>query len=350
MMNARQRLMRILEREPVDRIPVDLWYTPEIGQQLRAYCGVDNDWQMFDALGLDKLVWISDVYPNTPGRTKWGSPIKQMEAGKAMYAEIDAAALKDYDTPESLDDYPHWPDPERYDYAEMVKQAQSAATKFVTLGPWVSFFEVYCQLRGLEQAMMDLAMAPDYVQAALDKIEQCQTDMMRRFFKQAGHCIDLVFVSDDMGGQNNLLMSLGMWDMFFKDRLKRWCELAHAFGIKVFYHSDGAMEALIPRLIEAGVDVLNPIQHICPGMDRAALKKEYGRDLIFHGGIENQSVLPFGSLVQVRDETLECLKTLGRGVEGYICCSCHNIQPGTPTENIIEMIQTVQNSTDHRLP
>lgn len=340
-MNSRERVLGIINHQDVDRIPVDLWYTPEIAEQLRFYTGAKNDFQMYKKLGLDKIVWVSDLYAATAGHTKWGSPLKRMQAGTALYSEIDSLALKEYNTSDSLKDYPHWPNPDKYDYEQMTEQAKTASEDYCTLGPWISLFEVYCQLRGLEQAMIDLVMMPDYVQAALDKIETCQTNMLQRFLKKAAQYIDLVFISDDMGSQNNLLMSPEMWDVFFRERLKRWCDLIHSCGVKVFYHSDGAMEGLIPRLVEAGVDVLNPIQHICPGMDRTVLKEKYEYHLVFHGGIENQSVLPFGTKQEVRLETLECLKTLGKGMKGYICCSCHNVQPGTPIENILEMIKTV---------
>ena len=98
----------------------------------------------------------------------------------------------------------------------------------------------------------------------------------------------------------------------------------------------------MPHLIEVGIDILNPIQHVCPGMERAELNRDFGEQVIFHGGIENQKVLPRGSVDDVRKETLTCLETLGSN-GGYIPCSCHNIQAGTPVENIITMIETVKN-------
>ena len=105
---------------------------------------------------------------------------------------------------------------------------------------------------------------------------------------------------------------------------------------------------MIPHLIEAGIDVLNPIQHVCPGMDRKGLKEKYGDRLLFHGGVDNQSVLPFGSPEEVRGETRQCLQTLGES-GGYICCSCHNIQAGTPVENILALLDTVHNEGDRWL-
>jgi uroporphyrinogen decarboxylase len=90
------------------------------------------------------------------------------------------------------------------------------------------------------------------------------------------------------------------------------------------------------------VDILNPIQHICPGMERAALKRDFGEKVIFHGGIENQHVLPHGTPDDVRREVRECLETLGAG-GGYLPCSCHNIQAGTPVENVLALVEAVRN-------
>jgi uroporphyrinogen decarboxylase len=196
-------------------------------------------------------------------------------------------------------------------------------------------------MRGLENALMDVVAEPDFMAAALDRIEAIQTAMLERMLTTLGDSLDLVFVSDDMGTQESLLISLPAWDRHFRARLQRWCDLIHRHGKKVFFHTDGAASLLVPRLIECGIDVFNPIQHVCPGMDRAALKRDFGERVIFHGGVDNQRVLPFGSTADVARETRECLATLGQG-GGYICCSCHNAQAGTPVENILTMIATAQ--------
>ena len=192
--------------------------------------------------------------------------------------------------------------------------------------------------------MMDLALDPDYVDAVLDRIESIQTEMMRRFFARARGLLDLVFISDDIAGQTSLIMSPAMWARHLQPRMRRWCELVHAHGLGVFYHTDGAARPLLGPILDCGVDVLNPIQHACPGMDLAELKKEFGHRVIFHGGVDNQRVLPFGTPDDVRAETRRCLATLGAGREGFVCCSCHNVQAGTPVDNVLAMIETVRQS------
>jgi uroporphyrinogen decarboxylase len=357
-MTPKQRILATLNREPADRAPVDLWHTPEIGAALRRHFGAEDDLGVYRALGLDKIVWVfMDYKPEANeragaqsgagaesggSRTMWGVPLKGIQTGESYYAEFGAAPLSGFDTPESLADYPHWPSVEKFDYDGAVAKAEAASREFAVIGPWVSFYEIYCQMRGLEQAMMDLALEPDYVDAVLDRIEGIQTQMMTRFFARAGKALDLVFISDDIAGQTSLVMSPDMWRRHLQPRLKRWCDLIHAHGLRVFYHTDGAARPLLREIVDCGIDVLNPIQHACPGMDMAELKAEFGGRVIFHGGVDNQSVLPFGTPELVRAETRECLRTLGAGGRGYICCSCHNVQAGTPLENVFAMVDEAQ--------
>ena len=359
-MKPKERLLAALQRQPTDRTPVDLWHTPEIGAALREHFGAKDDFEVYAALGLDKIVWVFMDYQTEDGeragaqsgagaesggdRTMWGVPLKGIQAGAAHYAEFGEAPLRDYNTPASLDRYPWWPAVERFDYERAVSQARLASQQFAVIGPWVSCFEIYCQLRGLEQALMDPLENPRLVEAILDRVESIQTQMMTRFFARAGKTLDLVFISDDIAGQRSLLMSPATWQRHLEPRLRRWCDLIHAHGLKVFYHTDGAARALLKPILDCGVDLLNPIQHACPGMDCVELKKEFGHRVIFHGGVDNQFALPRGTPEDVRRETRHCLATLGAGGRGYICCSCHNVQAGTPLENIFAMIETAQNS------
>ncbi len=361
-MTPKERILAVLNRQPVDRLPVDLWHTPEVAAALRNHFKVADDFAMWRALELDKIVWDFVDYKTDRGeragaqsgagaesggdRTMWGVPLKQIQAGEAHYAEFGAAPLTGYDNPASLDAYPWWPQVDRFDYDGAVALAERASRDYAVISPWVSFFEIYCQLRGLEQSMMDLCENPELVEAILDRVEDIQTEMMKRFFARAGKNIDLVFISDDVAGQQSLLMSPQMWETYLQPRLKRWCDLIHAHGLRVFYHTDGAARPLLEPILDCGVDVLNPIQHACPGMDLAELKQEFGSRVIFHGGVDNQSILSLGTVEQVRAEVKNCLRALGAGREGFICCSCHNVQAGTPLENIFAMVETVQQSNN----
>lgn len=358
-MTPRERILAVLNRQPVDRLPVDLWHAPEVAAALRQHVGAGDDLAMWQALGLDKIAWNFIEYQAADGdrsstlagagaavgghRSMWGVPLRKVRAGQAEYEEFGTPPLAGC-TVASLDEYAWWPEPDRFDYESAAAFAARVSPTFPVIGPWVSLFEIYCQLRGMEQAMMDLVTAPGLVDAVLDRVEAIQSEMMARLFRRAATHLDLVFISDDIAGQQSLLISPQMWARHLRPRLRRWCDLVHAHGLRVFYHTDGAARPLIGPIIDCGVDVLNPIQHACPGMELLELKREFGEHVIFHGGVDNQAVLPTGTPEEVRAETRECLRTLGAGGRGFICCSCHNVQAGTPIENILAMVDTVHQS------
>lgn len=148
------------------------------------------------------------------------------------------------------------------------------------------------------------------------------------------------FFGNDFGSQEALLFSRDMWAEFFLENLKRLTALAHGHGIKVMMHSGGAIAELIPLLIEAGVDILDPIQVTAKGMVPAEIKARFGDGLLFHGGIDTQQILPFGTREQVEAHVRHTLATLGRD-GGYIFAPSQILGPDVPTENIITMYETI---------
>jgi len=142
-----------------------------------------------------------------------------------------------------------------------------------------------------------------------------------------------------MGGQDDLMFSPAQIHEFLLPRMKRIIDLAHQAGAFVFHHNDGNCRRIIPDMIELGIDVLNPIQWRCKDMDRAGLKRDFGDRLVFHGAMDNQYTLPFGTVEEVRGEVLYNLEVLGAG-GGYILAPCHNIQAVSPPENIVAMYET----------
>jgi uroporphyrinogen decarboxylase len=116
-------------------------------------------------------------------------------------------------------------------------------------------------------------------------------------------------------------------------------DLVHQGGAHVFFHSDGAIREIIPDMIAAGIDVLNPLQWRAKGMDREGLKRDFGHRVILHGGVDNQYTLPFGSVDEVRQEVIDNIRILGAG-GGYILAPCHNIQAVSPVENVVALYQT----------
>lgn len=348
-MNTRERILATINRQPVDRVPVDIWLTPEVLDSLKQYTGEDDEYKLYRKLGVDKIAWVFPGYqterfdPNdSTGQDPWGVPTIKVKSGLATYQEYDEGPLAGMDEPEELEDYELWPDPDKFNYSASKELAIRARDYgFATIGPWISHYETYCHMRGMENALMDLIADPDFLDAAVDRIHGIQCRMLERFLSELDDLIDIVFISDDLGTQESQLISVEQWSRHISPRLAEWCDIVHNHGKKVLFHTDGASRNFITPLIESGVDILNPIQHVCPGMERSALNRDFGDKLIFHGGVENQHVLPYGTVEDVRKEVRTCLETLGES-GGYIPSSCHNIQAGSPPENVVAMLEAVQ--------
>jgi uroporphyrinogen decarboxylase len=146
-------------------------------------------------------------------------------------------------------------------------------------------------------------------------------------------------VAEDLGSQTGLLMGLETIRRFFLPNQKRMADLARSYGIRIFYHTDGAARQVIPDLISVtGIDILNPIQWRCPGMEREGLVRDFGAKVAFHGAVDNQQTLAFGSVADVRQEVLDNIRIFSPA--RWICAPCHNIQTVSPTENIVAMYET----------
>jgi uroporphyrinogen decarboxylase len=126
---------------------------------------------------------------------------------------------------------------------------------------------------------------------------------------------------------------------FLMPGMKRIIDLGHDAGAFVFHHNDGCCRPILPDMIAAGIDLLNPIQWRCPGMEREGLKRDFGDKLVFHGAVDNQYTLPFGTTGEVRQEVVDNLRIMGEG-GGYILAPCHNVQPLTPPGNVVAMYET----------
>ena len=143
---------------------------------------------------------------------------------------------------------------------------------------------------------------PELTHEIVRRISDFFYDHHRRGFEACDGLIDVAQVTDDLGSQHGPLISMKLYGEFYAPQHKRFIDLCHEFGIKVFHHDDGSCRAFLPDLVEMGIDILNPIQWNCPGMDRAELKREFGDRLCFHGGVDNQHILPFGTPEEVRAE------------------------------------------------
>jgi uroporphyrinogen decarboxylase len=342
-MNSRQRWKAVLSREPVDRVPCDIWATDEVFSKLAEALGCDDRWAVIDKLEIDApyVAYADYIGPAlAENKTIWGVAFKAVDYGVGIYNEVAEHPLASCRTAAEINNYP-WPKVDWFDFMKTKEECRKHAHRVIRCGH-VEPFLLYAQMRGLEQAMMDLAAAPELVECAFDQIFKFSIGYLERAIEELGEdTIDITVPSEDLGGQNGPLFSIEHFRRFHTPRFRKFIELAKQANIAIFYHTDGASRDFIPELIELGVDILNPIQHRCPGMERSGLKADFGDKLVFHGAVENQEILPFGTPRQVRQEVIECFETLGIG-GGYICAPCHNIQPNTPIENVLALYEAVK--------
>lgn len=344
-MNHFERVMAAIERRPVDRFPTDIWCVPEVRQRLLDYCGTTEWVRVLDALEIDGIIglWPKYIGPALPDlgenlrQDEWGRVWRKQEYNNGVYWEQVGYPLAQAETIADLDAY-RWPDPSWYDYASLPDMAAEYPGRVIQVG-YTAVFYYHNMLRGLELSMMDLALRPEFSHHLIRRLADWFYEYHERCFEAMGTKVQITQVTDDFGSQNGLLISKGMIEEYYRPWIERAIAQAKGRGIKVFHHDDGAIYSLIPDLIEMGIDVLNPIQWRCKGMDRQAIGENFGGKLCFHGGVDNQYTLPFGTPEDVRQEVAYNLATLGRTGTGYIIAPCHNIQNNTPLENILALYQ-----------
>jgi uroporphyrinogen-III decarboxylase len=201
-----------------------------------------------------------------------------------------------------------------------------------------TIWETAWALRGYERLLMDLVVNPELADRILEIPFRYHLAAAERLTAMG---IDMLWTGDDVGMQTGMLIAPRLWRRFLKPRMAELISRVKAInpGLKVAYHTDGHVRAIIPELIEIGVDVLNPVQPAC--MDPAELAREYGDRLCFWGTIDEQRTLPFGSPAEVRAEVLKRLATVGRR-GGLILGPTHHVQLDTPLENFWAMVDTIR--------
>jgi uroporphyrinogen decarboxylase len=196
-------------------------------------------------------------------------------------------------------------------------------------------------LRGMENYLCDLYLDKKGVNRLLDKLMEEYMKKIEKIIESVGKYVDILMFADDMGGQDGPLISPEIYREMFKHRHKEmWDYIHEKSNCKIFFHCCGSIAELLPDLIEAGIDILNPVQTTAKGMGPEKLKREFGKYIIFHGGCCNTSeVLARGSLKEVEEDVKKRISVLGTG-GGLIFNQIHNILADVPPENIIKMFES----------
>ena len=377
-MTSRDRLITALDHREPDRVPFDLGTTMVTGITKRAYRSLLNamgegqrpdpplldavqqlvapDQDLLDRLGVDTLGLLRYLPSRPPLNERederylifddaWGVTWR-MPKDNGLYYDMVGHPLANTTLPEAKA-YP-WPDPtrnfDRKAVRELARRLYDTTSKGLIMPAFGSgIMEMTLYLQGFDQGFMNMLADKPLAAYLLDKVTDLKMAYAEQMLEAAGDYCQVMYGGDDLGHQNNLAIRPELFRELVLPRYKRY----HSFikmkapHIKIFFHSCGAVYELIPDLIEAGVDILNPVQVNAAGMgDTARLKREFGRDLTFWGGVDTQHVMPHGTPQEVKDEVKRRIDDLAPG-GGYVLHTVHNIQADVPGENVLALAEAL---------
>lgn len=374
MLNSRERLATALNHREPDRVPIDLGgivtgITTGANEALKAYLGVESDDPVVDRVQqlahpsdpvLERLQvdtrylylqasrdWQDVELPGNTYEDEFGVRRKAAfnPQGWLLYYDFVSHPLSEIETVADLAKY-KWPDPHdpaRYEGLEEAARQTYEETNYGVIANTISsVFEFSWYLRGYVRFFEDLLINPDLVGALLDAMLEYQLALMDEVLSRIGPYVSVVMTGSDLGTQRAPAISPKLYRSMVWPRYKKLWEFVHSkTDAKIFYHSCGSIYPMIPHLIEGGVDILHPIQPLATGMgDRERLKREFGDQLTFWGGFDQQHVLPFGTPDEVREEAKRLLDAFMPG-GGFVFAAGHNIQADVPPENVIALFDTV---------
>ncbi|WP_373217510.1 uroporphyrinogen decarboxylase family protein [Ruminococcus sp. 5_1_39BFAA] len=341
-MNSLERFYATVNREPVDR-PAAWLGMPDVFARpaLYKHYGIEEEGE--EGFHKLKLAVGDDFYAvEVP---------YQAPTASAIYAAFDwyrdgnvdaedrtlttPGCFADCEDEEDLEAVNfEWPDPAKYiDPEECRRRVEMAPEGKVALGMmWSAHFQDTCAAFGMENALMNMVAAPEVYEAVDAKIMEFYLKANEIFYEATKGRLNAVLIGNDMGSQRGLMLSPEMVRKFIIPGCKKLVEQAHSYGLKVIYHSCGSIADVIPDLIEAGVDIIHPIQALAAGMEPQGLKDKFGDKVAFCGGVDTQDLLVNGTPEQVQAKVKE-LRTIFP--TGLILSPSHEaILPDIPPANI----------------
>ncbi len=376
MTSSRERIATSLAHREPDRVPIILGVSNATGikmkpyQDLKSTLGIQApdtyiyDWPELGTADVDEATLrrlgcdvrgILDREPeavltanrnrpdHAPFIDSWGTGQREISPGEWFPGIHPLATAKTLDEV-AAHPWPDANDPTRYTHARARAQTLKDEDQFAIMAtPWLLFpLERACALQGMDTFLLNLAMRPAFARGLLEKVAEICKGIMGGFLSEVGDLIDIIKIGDDLGTQDSLLMSPAMYRDILKPIHADFIAFIKArTEAKVFFHSDGDVFPLIDDFIEIGVDILNPIQTSAGKMSNLEeLKRRFGKDIVFCGGIDTHHVLPNGMPDEIRDEVRRVIDILGPG-GGYLVSSVHTIMNDVPAENILAMVDAV---------
>ena len=332
-MSPRDLVYAALRHEETPTVPYNFMFSPPAEARLLEHyhtddlqAALDIHLYLFAPVGKHLYASPDDFGPTITDEFGVVWATSHLDRGYPIAHPLKTASLAGYDFPDPLA-------PARW---QGVGEAASKYPSQFHVAVIGDLWERAHFLRGLDALLCDLVESPSFVHSLLEALCAYNLATLERM---VAYSPDAVFISDDYGFQDQMMMGPAMWREFVQPYLARILTAARAYGLVTMLHSCGHVTEIIPDLIEVGLDILHPIQP--EAMDISALKREFGRDLTFCGGISTQRLLPFASAAEVRAEVLETISAMSRG-GGYITEPGITLQADIPTDNLAALIEAAR--------
>lgn len=328
-MNSRERVLTVLDHREADRVPVQASFVPQLMKKLEQKYGVENN-ELYTRLGNDI---ISITFGMSTGFYKEESAYYFDAFGigyknTGVYTEVVSNPLNDIEKA-----WNYMPPPVDKDL--VITRTTGIIEKYGRSHAIVgkinqTVFEASWMLRGLERFLCDLIENQDLADHLMRLMMEYHLEIGRLLVESG---VDIVYTGDDLGGQRGMLISPELFRKLIKPKYAHlWGELKSInHNVKIAHHSCGNITQIVPDYIEIGLDILNPIQPKV--LDYVDLKRKYGRNLSFWGGMDIQETLPFGKKEDIFREVKDKIVSLGHG-GGFIISPAHNVQIDTPIVNV----------------
>lgn len=336
-MNSKLRVLATIKRQTTDCLPIQLDITD------RALYGLSEAWNIrFDdesprTIFQQHLVFAKQttLQPNTTSENNefidpWGVHwATDMEGAWVLeYPLTQLKDLRDYRATKVLDNI-DW---------EKIKNTISKYNEDYCVVSYQNalLFERAWSLAGFERILLEMYDHPLALEAFLDQITEVQCEIAKRYIELGVH---VARTGDDWGSQKGMLFSPSTWRRLIKPRLAAIWSIYQSHGVPIIHHSCGDIRAIIPDLVDLGLDMLNPLQP--EAMDIFEIAKQYGQNLSFYGGISAQKTLPYGSPQDIQQEVQQCAQILGK-YGGYIIAPSQAITSDVPPENVHALLDAMK--------
>jgi uroporphyrinogen decarboxylase len=349
-MTPKERVLTAVNRRLPDRTPADYKAEPVVNQYMMEHLQLNTYEELLRRLQVD-VRRLEPRYVGPPFESSadgafedyWGIRSKHLQAEHGSYDMHLHTPLWDATSVADLQRH-RWPTPDLFDYSVMREQC-ACHSDYAIVYEGADLFTRPCILRNMENVLLDMIERPEMAHYLFEQFTSFYCEDITRALEATNGGFDIYCEWSDYGTQRALLFSVPMFREFIAPYLRRMIKVVHGAGVKFMAHSCGAIRPLIPDLIALGIDVLDPIQVAAEGMEPAALKRDFGDQLAFHGGLCTQRTLPFGTPQEVADAVLHRVATLGAG-GGYILASSHDISADTPPANILAMYRPELRAVD----